>query len=112
MTPTTKSDIHDELISGKEIVEKGLMTEVDWKFCEQKALEVFAKGQEIAAQHGLLLVDTKYEFGRDESTGEILLIDEVHTPDSSRYWIASSYESRFQQGLNPENIDKDIIRNW
>lgn len=112
VTPTTKSDLHDELISAKQIVESGLMTASEWNYCEAKALEIFSKGQEIALEHGLLLVDTKYEFGKDEKTGEILLIDEVHTPDSSRYWLADSFESRFQQNLPPENIDKDIIRNW
>jgi len=112
VTPTTKSDVHDELISGEEIVKKGFMSEKDWKYCEAKTLELFARGQELALKHGLLLVDTKYEFGKDEKTGEILLIDEIHTPDSSRYWMAKSFDKRFEQGLAPENIDKDIIRNW
>eukprot|EP00475_Leptophrys_vorax_P005144 TRINITY_DN13099_c0_g1_i1.p1 TRINITY_DN13099_c0_g1~~TRINITY_DN13099_c0_g1_i1.p1 ORF type:complete len:156 (+),score=6.60 TRINITY_DN13099_c0_g1_i1:48-470(+) len=75
------------------------------------ALRLFAHGQQVAAAHGLILVDTKYEFGRD-AAGDIRLIDEIHTPDSSRYWIADSYEARHAQGLEPENIDKEFLRLW
>jgi len=87
-----------------------MMTESDWKLCESKTLALFIKGQQIAAQHGLLLVDTKYEFGKDEKTGEILLIDEVHTPDSSRFWKADTYEARLSAGNDPENFDKEFVR--
>ncbi|KAG7355646.1 phosphoribosylaminoimidazole-succinocarboxamide synthase [Nitzschia inconspicua] len=112
LTPTTKEEEHDRPISAKEIVDEKWMTQEDWDVCAKAALEVFALGQEIAAKHGLILVDTKYEFGRDLETGEILLIDEVHTPDSSRYWLASSYEERIAAGMEPENIDKEFLRLW
>lgn len=111
VTPTTKDDTHDELISGEEVVRSGRMTQQQWDYCAQKALELFAFGQAQAAQRGLILVDTKYEFGVD-ADGQILLIDEIHTPDSSRYWLAHSYEERMKQGLSPENIDKEFLRLW
>lgn len=111
ITPTTKSDTHDEPISGKEIVERGILTKKEWEKAKEIALAIFKRGSEIAKKNGLILVDTKYEFGIDEK-GEIVLIDEVHTPDSSRYWIASSYEERFREGKEPENIDKEFIRLW
>ncbi|TYZ66734.1 hypothetical protein PybrP1_005646 [[Pythium] brassicae (nom. inval.)] len=111
VTPTTKDAAHDELISGAEIVRSGRMTQQQWDYCEQKALELFAFGQEQAATRGLILVDTKYEFGVD-ADGAILLIDEVHTPDSSRYWLAHSYDARMAQGQSPENIDKEFLRLW
>lgn len=112
LTPTTKEEDHDRPISAKEIVDEGWMNQQDLDVCGEAALKVFALGQEIAKEHGLILVDTKYEFGRDPVTGQILLIDEVHTPDSSRYWLASSYEERIAQGLEPENIDKEFLRLW
>lgn len=112
VTPTTKDAQHDELISGAEIVQSGRMTQAQWDFCEQKALELFAFGQEEAARRGLILVDTKYEFGLNEATGAIVLVDEIHTPDSSRYWLADSYEERMAQGKAPENIDKEFLRLW
>ena len=88
------------------------MTQEDLDVCGKAALEIFALGQEIASQHGLILVDTKYEFGKDLETGEIRLIDEVHTPDSSRYWLASTYEQKMAQGQEPDNIDKEFLRLW
>lgn len=95
LTPTTKSDEHDELISAEEIVATGLMTQDQWDTCAQYAHELFALGQAIAASKGLILVDTKYEFGIDVTDGTtILLVDEIHTPDSSRYWVADTYEAR------------------
>eukprot|EP00519_Triparma_laevis_P004836 CAMPEP_0182503410 /NCGR_PEP_ID=MMETSP1321-20130603/15256_1 /TAXON_ID=91990 /ORGANISM="Bolidomonas sp., Strain RCC1657" /LENGTH=302 /DNA_ID=CAMNT_0024708571 /DNA_START=44 /DNA_END=949 /DNA_ORIENTATION=+ len=109
-TPTTK-DEHDRPISCKEIVEEGLMSKEDLEFCEKKVLEVFKFGQEWADSRGLILVDTKFELGKD-SNGEIILIDEVLTPDSSRYWIKSSYEERIKEGKEPENIDKEFLRLW
>lgn len=111
VTPTTKSDEHDGLISEKEIVAQGLMTQTEWDYVSAKALELFVFGQKVAAEHGLILVDTKYEFGKD-ADGNILLIDEIHTPDSSRYWLANSFEERFANNQEPENIDKEFLRLW
>ena len=111
LTPTTKEEHHDRPISPDEIVSEGWMTQVDWDYCSQKALELFAFGQKKAAENGMILVDTKYEMGRD-SDGEILLIDEIHTPDSSRYWIAKTYDERMAAGQEPQNIDKEFLRLW
>jgi len=111
LTPTTKSDEHDELISAEEIVSRGLMSRTHWEQCESYAHALFQLGQEEALIHGLLLVDTKYEFGLD-SDGIVRLIDEVHTPDSSRYWVAATYEDRFRAGLEPDSIDKEFLRRW
>lgn len=111
ITPTTKSDEHDEAISPAKIIERGLMTQEDWDTCAGYALAIFKRGQEIAAKNGMILVDTKYEFGKT-AEGEILLIDEVHTPDSSRYWLANTYEQRMQEGSEPDNIDKEFLRLW
>lgn len=112
LTPTTKEEEHDRPISAEDVVIEKWMTQEDLDVCGQAALKIFALGQKIASEHGLILVDTKYEFGRDAETGEILLIDEVHTPDSSRYWLASSYAERIAEGLEPENIDKEFLRLW
>jgi phosphoribosylaminoimidazole-succinocarboxamide synthase len=111
LTPTTKEEEHDRPISEFDIVQEGWMTKEDLDICAKAAISVFELGQKIAAERGLILVDTKYEFGKDED-GNILLIDEVHTPDSSRYWIASSYEERLKSGQEPENIDKEFLRLW
>jgi len=111
LTPTTKEVEHDRPIAPKEIISEGWMTEEDWNFASQKALELFRFGQKTAAKHGLILVDTKYEFGKD-SDGNIILIDEIHTPDSSRYWIRDTYEERLKNGLEPQNIDKEFLRLW
>ncbi|RQM25061.1 hypothetical protein B5M09_000246 [Aphanomyces astaci] len=108
----TKDDVHDELISGAEVVSSGRMTQAQWDYCHTKSLELFAFGQATAATRGLILVDTKYEFGLDSTTGEILLIDEIHTPDSSRYWLPASYDERMASGISPENIDKEFLRLW
>jgi hypothetical protein len=112
VTPTTKEDVHDRPITPAEIVSEGLMTQADWDHVSSKALELFNFGQKEAASRGLILVDTKYEFGKDAQTGKIILIDEIHTPDSSRYWIAKSYEERLAKGEEPENIDKEFLRIW
>jgi phosphoribosylaminoimidazole-succinocarboxamide synthase len=112
LTPTTKEEDHDRPISLAGIVTENWMTQEDLDVCGAAALQIFALGQKVAAEHGLILVDTKYEFGRDEATGEILLIDEVHTPDSSRYWLASTYEERIAEGKEPDNIDKEFLRLW
>eukprot|EP00245_Coleochaete_scutata_P009014 TRINITY_DN2874_c0_g1_i1.p1 TRINITY_DN2874_c0_g1~~TRINITY_DN2874_c0_g1_i1.p1 ORF type:complete len:445 (-),score=73.58 TRINITY_DN2874_c0_g1_i1:94-1428(-) len=111
LTPTTKAAEHDLPVTPQEIIEQGLMTEDDLNYVRSKALALFAYGQEVAMQHGLVLVDTKYEFGR-AADGTIMLIDEVHTPDSSRYWVAATYEERHAAGLEPENIDKEFLRLW
>jgi len=153
-TPTTKDSTHDVPIAPADIVASGRMTQEQWEACSKAALAIFARGQAVALSRGLVLVDTKYEFGlgscpcglprrasrlnverglpssaRAEGSiareslpsptrtlpgddGEILLIDEVHTPDSSRYWLASSYEARFAAGQEPENIDKEFLRLW
>ncbi len=111
LTPTTKEEHHDRPIAPDEIVSEGWMTQEDWDYCSQKALELFAFGQKKAAESGMILVDTKYEMGRD-SSGEIMLIDEIHTPDSSRYWIAKTYGERMAAGQEPQNIDKEFLRLW
>lgn len=112
LTPTTKEEEHDRPISAIDIVKEKWMTQEDFDICANAALQVFALGQQLASEHGLVLVDTKYEFGKDLETGEILLIDEVHTPDSSRYWLASTYEERIAEGKEPDNIDKEFLRLW
>jgi phosphoribosylaminoimidazole-succinocarboxamide synthase len=111
LTPTTKSVEHDRPLSAQEIVKEGLIEEAIWNKLEAIVFGLFQRGAEIAARNGLILVDTKYELGLDEN-GEVTLIDEVHTPDSSRYWLALSYEERIAKGLEPENIDKEFLRLW
>ncbi|VVA16237.1 PREDICTED: phosphoribosylaminoimidazolesuccinocarboxamide [Prunus dulcis] len=111
LTPTTKAADHDVPVTPDEIVERGLMTQAEYDEVSRKALSLFEYGQRVALEHGLILVDTKYEFGKGQD-GSILLIDEVHTPDSSRYWIAHTYEERFKNGLEPENVDKEFLRLW
>jgi phosphoribosylaminoimidazole-succinocarboxamide synthase len=111
ITPTTKEKTHDRPITAHEIVAERWMTAKQWEFASAKALELFAFGQELAAKRGLILVDTKYEFGV-ASDGEILLIDEIHTPDSSRYWLADSYAERMAAGQEPNMIDKEFFRLW
>ncbi|WP_284759910.1 phosphoribosylaminoimidazolesuccinocarboxamide synthase [Agrobacterium sp. fls2-241-TYG-188a] len=113
ITPTSKEfdGGHDEPLTPAEIIEKKLLTETQWQTLSAYALALFKRGQEIAAERGLILVDTKYEFGTDEN-GTIILADEIHTPDSSRYWIAESYEQAFQNGTRPQSFDKDFVRAW
>ncbi len=111
LTPTTKSDEHDRPITPKEIVAEGIATQELWDELSDKALKLFTRGQKIAMEKGLILVDTKYEFGIDED-GKLTLIDEIHTPDSSRYWKASSYEEKFSKGEEPEFFDKEFLRLW
>ncbi len=111
LTPTTKEEQHDRPIAPDEIVSEGWMSEEDWDYCSQKAFSLFAFGQEKAVDQGLILVDTKYEMGQDED-GNITLIDEIHTPDSSRYWIADTYDQRMAAGQEPQNIDKEFLRLW
>lgn len=111
ITPTTKSTEHDEKITPAEIVSQKLMTQQQWDYVADKALKIFQRGAEISAEHNLILVDTKYEFGYDEN-GTIYLCDEIHTPDSSRFWLKDSYEQRIREGKEPENIDKEFLRLW
>lgn len=111
LTPTTKSDGHDRPITPQEIVSEGIMSQEDWDNMADKAIKIFTRGQEIALKQGLILVDTKYEFGLDENNN-LTLIDEVHTPDSSRYWQADSYQARIDAGEEPENFDKEFLRLW
>lgn len=113
ITPTSKAfdGGHDEPLTPEEIVSQGLLTAAQWSQLNDYAFALFARGQEIAAKHGLILVDTKYEFGTD-AEGRIVLADEIHTPDSSRYWLADSYEERFAGGERPDSFDKDFVRSW
>jgi len=111
ITPTTKGGVtgHDERLTCAEVVDKGLMDARGWEEVQAAALGIFSRGQQTAARSGLILVDTKYEFGR-LADGRLVLIDEVHTPDSSRYWKADSYQERFLAGEEPVNYDKEFIR--
>lgn len=113
ITPTSKAfdGGHDEPLSGAEILSQGLLTAEQWDIVSKYALALFARGQARAEERGLILVDTKYEFGTDKD-GRIILADEIHTPDSSRYWIAASYDEAFQAGKRPPSFDKDFIRSW
>jgi phosphoribosylaminoimidazole-succinocarboxamide synthase len=110
-TPSTKQDTHDRTMSPQEIVAEGFASRELIESIERTALALFARGAEIAAKQGLILVDTKYEFGLDDR-GELVLIDEIHTPDSSRYWQADSFESRFRAGEEPDYFDKEFLRLW
>ncbi|MBT4119468.1 MAG: phosphoribosylaminoimidazolesuccinocarboxamide synthase [Candidatus Peribacter sp.] len=110
LTPTTKGE-DDELIDANGIFEQGLSTPEQWAEIEEKAFAVFRRGQELAAQRGLILVDTKYEMGYDEN-GVLTIADEVHTPDSSRFWVENSYQERFDAGQEPESLDKEFFRLW
>ena len=111
LTPTTKEEHHDRPISPDDIIKEGWMTKDAWRYCSKVALDLFAFGQKVAADHGMILVDTKYEMGVDVD-GNILLVDEIHTPDSSRYWIKSTYEEKMESGEEPENVDKEFLRLW
>mgnify|MGYP003386514174 FL=1 len=111
LTPTTKEEAHDRPISPAAIVEEGWMTQEDWDAAAQVALELFKRGQETASRNGLILVDTKYEMGKD-SNGTLTLVDEIHTPDSSRYWIEETFEERFEASQEPQNVDKEFLRLW
>ena len=113
ITPTTKAAQggHDEPLTAGEIIDRGLLSSGQWRVLSDYAHALFARGRELAAKRGLILVDTKYEFGTDKS-GRIVLADEIHTPDSSRYWLKGSYEERFAKGERPESFDKDFVRSW
>lgn len=110
ITPTTKGE-HDELIDPAGIIEQKLASREQWDEIHDKALALFKRGQELALKRGLILVDTKYEMGLDRD-GTITIADEVHTPDSSRYWVAATYEQRMAEGKEPESLDKEFFRLW
>jgi len=113
ITPTSKAfdGGHDEPLTPAEIVEQKLLTQSQWETLSRYALALFKRGQDLAARRGLILADTKYEFGVD-GDGTIILADEIHTPDSSRYWMAATYNERFTTGGRPESFDKDFVRSW
>ena len=111
ITPTTKADEgHDENISKEEIIAQGLVSPEDYELLEKYTYALFQRGTEIAAEKGLILVDTKYEFGKKD--GKIYLIDEIHTPDSSRYFYADEYEARFAKGEKQKQLSKEFVREW
>ncbi len=111
ITPTTKADEgHDENISREEIIGRGIVAEEDYVQMEKYALAIFERGTEMAARHGLILVDTKYEFGKHD--GRVILIDEIHTPDSSRYFYAEGYEERQANGEQQKQLSKEFVRQW
>lgn len=111
ITPTTKADEgHDEDISRSEIIKQGIVSEKDYELMEMYTRQLFQRGTEIAAKHGLILVDTKYEFGKKDDT--IYLIDEIHTPDSSRYFYLEGYEERQLKGENQKQLSKEFVREW
>jgi phosphoribosylaminoimidazole-succinocarboxamide synthase len=111
LTPTTKAEAHDESISAEQIVERKIIDETTWRKLEKIVFDLFEFGTKTAALHGLILVDTKFELGTD-ARGDIVLIDEMLTPDSSRYWLRESYEERLNESREPENIDKEFLRLW
>ena len=111
ITPTTKAEAgHDENISREEIIAQGIVDKADYEQMEEYTRELFKRGSEIAAKHGLILVDTKYEFGKRD--GKVYLIDEIHTPDSSRYFYADGYEERFAKGEPQKQLSKEFVRQW
>ena len=113
LTPSTKAEIglHDEPISREEILSRKLVAADVWEQVEAAAFALFDRGTQTAARNGLILVDTKYEFGID-ADGNVILVDEVHTPDSSRYWYADTYEAYFEQGKDQRKVDKEFLRQW
>ena len=111
ITPTTKAHKgHDESISGEEIIKRGMVDEKTYRQMEKAALALFDFGTRLVAKNNLILVDTKYEFG--ELNGELILIDEIHTPDSSRFWIKNTYQDLFNRGQEPQKLDKEYVRQW
>lgn len=112
ITPTTKAEAgHDERLTEKEIIQRKIVSPAIWKQMKQAALAIFERGQKICDKAGIILVDTKYEFGLD-GKGKLILVDEIHTPDSSRYWIKKTYSERIKKGLEPESYDKEPLRIW
>jgi phosphoribosylaminoimidazole-succinocarboxamide synthase len=109
--PTTKEAVHDRALSPEQMIDEGFVSKDMFERIRQTALALFARGEALAAQSGLILVDTKYEFGTD-TNGDLVLIDEIHTPDSSRYWQLDSYNERFAAGEEPHYFDKEFLRLW
>lgn len=110
ITPTTHGVGHDERLTKKQIINKKIINKKLYEEMEKASLKLFEYGSKLCKKHGLILVDTKYEFGLYK--GKLTLIDEIHTPDSSRFWIAKTYKDRFKKGLEPENFDKEFLRLW
>lgn len=111
ITPTTKAEIgHDERLTREQIIEKSIVAKDVYEQMEDAAIQIFQRGSEIAEEKNLILVDTKYEFGLYD--GKVIIIDEMHTPDSSRFWKKDTYEARFSKGEEPENFDKEFLRIW
>lgn len=111
ITPTTKADAgHDENISKEEIIAQGIVSKEDYELMEKYTYALFKRGSEMAAQKGLILVDTKYEFGKKD--GKVYLIDEIHTPDSSRYFYAEGYQEKFEKGEPQKQLSKEFVRQW
>ena len=111
ITPTTKADEgHDENISKEEIIAQGIVSKEDYELMEKYTYALFERGTQIAKEKGLILVDTKYEFGKRD--GKVYLIDEIHTPDSSRYFYAEGYEERFEKGEPQKQLSKEFVRQW
>jgi len=113
ITPSTKAahGDHDESVSKEEILSRNTVSEADFDYMAEKAMELYLAGVEHCAEQGIIFVDTKYEFGRDQE-GNIMLIDEIHTPDSSRFWIADTYQQKIANGEEPDNINKEYLRLW
>ncbi len=112
ITPTTKAEAgHDERLTEKEILKRKIISPKIWNQMKKASLALFERGTKICDKAGIILVDTKYEFGLDNK-GKLILIDEIHTPDSSRFWVKKSYQERFKKGLEPENFDKEFLRIW
>ncbi|VBB68907.1 Phosphoribosylaminoimidazole-succinocarboxamide synthase [invertebrate metagenome] len=111
ITPTTKGAMHDTPISAADILAHGMLSAEQWEQIADVAMRLFARGSAIARRHGLILADTKYEFGFT-ADGRLMVADEIHTPDSSRYWLSNSYEDRLSREQNPESLDKDFARSW
>ena len=113
LTPSTKEEVgkHDQPVSPQELIRRGILSRAQWDEIAEMALNLFTAGQAWAKKRGLILVDTKYEFGTD-SNGKLWLIDEIHTPDSSRYWIAEGSEERFKKGEDQKMLDKEFFRQW
>ncbi|MDO8461097.1 MAG: phosphoribosylaminoimidazolesuccinocarboxamide synthase [bacterium] len=112
ITPTTKAETgHDQRLTEKEILQSRIISLKIWREMKKAALKLFERGTKICSRAGIILVDTKYEFGLDKN-GELMLIDEVHTPDSSRFWIKKTYKEHFEKGEEPENFDKEFLRLW
>lgn len=111
ITPTTKAEVgHDERLTEKEILQRRIVSEKLWRQMKRASLALFERGTKICAKAGIILVDTKYEFGLHNN--KLMLIDEIHTPDSSRFWIKKTYKKRFFSGEEPENFDKEFLRLW